>query len=96
MAKKVSAPVVNPGPEMQVSLNLDSTPILYTDSISMTANQLGVTLDVMQRVGTTNQVRVVARIGMSREHAERFVAELGKLLISSEGQSGGQTQRLVN
>ncbi len=77
---------VTPAEGMQVSVNLDSTPILYTDSISMTTNDFGVVFDVMQRVGPTNQVRIVSRLGMSREHAKRFVEELGKLLLAAEGQ----------
>jgi hypothetical protein len=80
-------------PEMQVSMNLDTTPILYSDSISMTANEYGIVFDVMQRMGPTNQVRVVSRIGMSREHAKRFVAELGKLLVTTEGST--QTGRKI-
>ncbi len=80
-------------PEQQVNLNLDTTPILYTDNIFMTANPDGVTLDIAQRVGSTNQVRVVTRVGMSREHAKKFVNELGKLLAMSEGkiQTGKDT-----
>ena len=55
----------------QVNLNLDLTPILYTDSVFMTSNSDGVVLDVGQRVASTNQVRIVSRIGMSREHAKK-------------------------
>lgn len=69
----------------QVNLNLDTTPILYTDNIFMTSNPDGVVLDIAQRVGSTNQVRIVARVGMSRDHAKKFVNELGKLLATSEG-----------
>lgn len=69
----------------QVNLNLDTTPVLYTDNILMTANPDGVVLDVSQRLGSTNQVRIVTRVGMSREHAKKFVNELGKLLAMSEG-----------
>ncbi len=69
----------------QINLNLDTTPILYTDNIYMTANSDGVVLDVGQKVGSTNQVRVVTRVGMSRDHAKKFVNELGKLLAMSEG-----------
>lgn len=71
----------------QVSLNMDTTPVLYTDNVFMTANPDGVVLDVTQRVGSTNQVRIVSRIGMSREHAKKFVNELGKLLAMSEGRN---------
>ncbi len=69
----------------QFNLNLDITPILYTDNIFMTTNPDGVVLDVGQRIASTNQVRIVARIGMSREHAKKFVDKLGNLLVTSEG-----------
>lgn len=70
---------------VQVSVNLDTTPVLYTDNINMTVNPNGVVLDIMQRLGPTNQVRIVSRIGMSREHAKKFLDKLGKLLLKSEG-----------
>ncbi len=76
----------NDKPNVQVSLNSDTTPILYTDNINMVANNDGVTLNVMQRIGSKNQVRIVARVGMSREHAKKFVEKLGQLLLKSEGQ----------
>ncbi len=69
----------------QVSINLDSTPILYTDNINMTTNENGVVLNVMQALGPTNQVRIVARVGMSRDHAKKFVERLGQLLVITEG-----------
>lgn len=75
--------------QMSVNVNLDTTPILYTDNIFMTTNEDGVVLDVCQKLGTTNNVRIVARIGMSREHAKKVVAQMGKLLALTEGQ--GQT-----
>ena len=74
-------------PEVQVSVNLDNTPILYTDNINMTLNADGIVLDVMQRLGPTNQVRIVSRIGMSREHAKKFIDKLGKLLLKTEGKT---------
>ena len=70
---------------IMVSANLDTTPILYSDSIHMSTNKFGLVLDVMQRLGSTNQVRVVARVGMSREHAKTFCNELSKLLALTEG-----------
>jgi len=72
--------------EVQISINLDSTPVLYTDNINMTINSDGIVLDTMQRLGPTNQVRIVSRIGMSREHAKKFVDKLGKLLLKTEGE----------
>ncbi len=70
--------------QVQVSINLDSTPILYTDNINMNANPDGVVFNVMQRLGSTN--RIVARIGLSRKHAKKFVEKLGELLLKSEGE----------
>ena len=80
---------------VQVSVNLDSTPVLYTDNINMNVNPDGVVFDVMQRLGPTEQVRIVARIGMSREHAKKFVDKLAKLLLKSEGKVVTGT-RIIN
>ena len=73
--------------ELAVNINLDTTPILYTDNVIITVNPDGVVLDVTQRLANTNQVRVVARVGMSREHAKKFTAELGRMLALTEGQA---------
>jgi hypothetical protein len=72
--------------EMQININLDTTPILFTDNILMTTNEDGLVLDVAQKLGPSNQLRIVSRIGMSREHAKKFLKELGKLLAMTEGQ----------
>lgn len=72
---------------VQVNVNLDSTSILYTDNIFMTANEDGIVLDVGQKLGTTNQVRIVSRIGMSRTHAKKFLKEMGSLLAMTEGKT---------
>lgn len=86
MANKLTSEAV-PSPEgVNLNVNLDTTPVVYTDSVLMTTNQFGVVLDVCQRLGSTNQVRIVSRFGMSREHAKKFVEELGKLLVMTEGQ----------
>ena len=75
--------------QMSINVNLDTTPILYTDNIIMTANEDGLMLDVCQKIGSTNQLRVVSRIGMSKTHAKKFLKELGNLLALTEGK--GQT-----
>lgn len=72
--------------EIQIDVNLDTTPILFTDNIFMNTNESGVVLDVMQKLGPTNKMRIVSRVGMSREHAKKFLQELGKLLAMTEGQ----------
>lgn len=70
--------------EVNISMNIDTTPILYTDNINMVTNKHGVVLNVMQNLGQQNDMRIVSRIGMSREHAKEFVDKLGKLLLLTE------------
>lgn len=74
---------------LQVNINLDTTPILYTDNILMTTNEDGIVFDICQKLGPSNQIRIVSRIGMSRSHAKKFLKEMGSLLALTEGK--GQT-----
>lgn len=71
--------------QMAVNINLDTTPILYTDNIFLTTNEDGVVLDIAQKLGPSNQVRIVSRVGMSRTHAKKFLKELGSLLAITQG-----------
>ena len=79
--------ILAPQPKNVVSINLDTTPVLYTDNVHIIANPDGVVMDVTQKLAGTNQIRIVSRIGMSREHAKKFAAELGRLLALTEGKS---------
>jgi len=78
--------------QLNVNVNFDTTPIVYTDSIQFTTNEDGVVLDVMQRLMSSSQVRIVSRIGMSRSHAKKLVTELGRLLALTEGQGKTSTK----
>ena len=71
--------------KIQVDVNLDSTPILYTDRVLLHTNKFGVVLNIGQNFGESNRFRIVARLGMSREHAKKLTSELGKLLAITEG-----------
>ena len=71
--------------QVSLNINLDETPILYTENIYMSTTEDGLTLDVVQKIIGTNQMRVVARIGMSRVHAKKFLKELGNLMAITEG-----------
>lgn len=75
---------VNAG--LNINVNLDTTPIFYTDHVSMTTNEDGIVFDFMQKLGPTNQVRIVSRIGMSREHGKKFYKVFGDSLKLAEGQ----------
>ena len=72
-------PKVNPQREIQVNMAADRTPILYTDSVFITSNQYGIVFNVAQSVDDKTQ-QVVARIGMSRDHAKSLAEVLAKHL----------------
>lgn len=73
--------------QFQVNLNPEKTQIVYTDTVFMNANDDGVTFDICQKVGNSNQVQVVTRIGMSREHAQKFAKKLSEILALTHGHS---------
>ena len=73
--------------DISINLNPDTTPILYTDNVFMSTNEDGVVFNFGQGVGPSNQIKIVSRIGMSRNHAKKFLKELGNLLAITEGHS---------
>lgn len=75
--------------EVAVNVNLDTTPILYTDTVFITVNDDGVVFDIGQKIVATPQTRIVSRVGMSREHAKKFLKELNRLLAVAEPQLRG-------
>lgn len=77
----------NEDPQFQVNLNPEKTTILYTDTVFMNVNEDGVIFDICQKVGNSNQLQVVSRIGMSREHAQKFVKKLSEILALTHGHS---------
>lgn len=73
--------------KLQVNLNPEKINILYTDTVFMNVNDDGVTLDICQKVGSSHQLQVVSRIGMSRDHANKFVKKLSEILALTHGHS---------
>jgi len=71
---------------LNVNINPQATPILYTNIVFMSADEFGIVIDFGQKVGGLNQINIASRIGMSREHARKIVEELGKLIVMTEGQ----------
>lgn len=57
-----------------------SGPVLYTDSVYLTESSYGIVLDFAQNLGPTNNQNVVARVGMSKEHAKALLDLLKKNL----------------
>ena len=77
------------GQSVQVDINPDSTPIYYTDNINIAVNEDGVVLNFCQIIAP-GKLKVVSRIGMSGQHAKKFVNKLGAIILQEQGvkQSG--------
>lgn len=69
------------GVEVNIPANVS---ILYTDSVYIHSNQFGVVFDFAQNVGPTNKQNIVARVGMSKEHAKVMLKVLKDNLEASE------------
>jgi selenocysteine lyase/cysteine desulfurase len=77
---------VNQSNEAQVQVNINNNqPVLYTDSVFVTTGKFGVVLDFAQSMGSTNQQNVVARVGMSKEHALALLNVLEKKVKETFG-----------
>lgn len=57
--------------------------IVYTDMLHVMVNNYGVVMNFMQGAGPNNQPLAVARIGMSREHAQSVLAVLQQTLAQA-------------
>ncbi len=64
----------------------DNIQVLYSDSVFVTSSQWGIVFDFAQNVGPTNRQNVVARIGMSKEHARALMNVIQKRLAAPESQ----------
>jgi uncharacterized protein YfcZ (UPF0381/DUF406 family) len=51
----------------------------------MTSHEFGIVVDFGQKIGPTNETKIVSRVGMSRDHAKKFLAELGRMIAMTEG-----------
>lgn len=77
-------------PEENINFHLHSNnvPVLFTDTVFMNVNEDGVTFDVCQKIpGSNSELQVVTRLGMSRQHAEKFVKKLSEILALTTNQS---------
>lgn len=60
----------------------ESLPVLYTDSIYVTATKYGLVMDIAQNMASTNNQVVVARVGFSREHAQALLKVLSQKIAT--------------
>ena len=71
----------------EIELGEDSSsedvPVLFTDLAEITANQYGLVVDFKQGGGMNKSTKSVARLGMSREHAENMIRTLAIVLAKT-------------
>ncbi len=72
------------------------TPILYADSILITSNDNGFVFDIGQGVGGSGNTIIVARIGMSREHAKKLAEMIGRQLMRQGQLFTGKKGSILN
>ena len=74
--KKKQNPVLK-----KLVLDPGKTPILYSDNIRITSNKNGLVLDIAQDIPKTDSSQVVARVGLSHEHAKKLASALSIQLL---------------
>lgn len=67
-----------------------SQPIMFTDIVDVIVNNYGVVMNFMQSSGQKNGPSIVARVGMSREHAKSVMQILKTTLAQTELNSQAQ------
>lgn len=75
----------NTGVQINIPNNL---PVLYTDSVYVTASKHGIVFDFAQNVISTNSQNVVSRMGMSKEHARALYKILGQKISEVDRNEG--------
>ncbi len=78
------------------NLNTDTTPVLFADSVSWNITRAGIVLSFGQTAAIglkrSSVVKIVSRIGLSRDFTKDFLQAFGKNLALTEAQ--GQTGKV--
>lgn len=59
--------------QVNVSMNPSQTPVLYSDAVSVNSSEFGMVFDFGQRMGAVNNINIVARVGVSYDHARKIM-----------------------
>lgn len=74
-----------PDQTKNIELNFpNNSMVLYSDSALVSSNPFGIVFDFAQTVANTNRQNVVARVGMSVEHARALLDALAKRINETE------------
>jgi transcriptional regulator with XRE-family HTH domain len=71
--KHMNQAVKKPEQVAQISIDPAANPVLFSDSILVSSSDYGLVLDVAQKVGNGPQHHIVARIGISFDHAKKLL-----------------------
>lgn len=72
---------------MNMSTVVNDNKVLYTDMVQVSVNNYGVILNFLQGIGSDGKPSAVARIGMSREHANSIIEVLTKTIDMAENKT---------
>ncbi|MBU2035931.1 MAG: DUF3467 domain-containing protein [Patescibacteria group bacterium] len=86
--KKIPTPI-------KVNIDPMRTPILYADVIRVSSSENGFVFDIGQGIAGTNQAVVVARVGLSKEHAKKF-AEIVAQHVLKQGVMITGDKKIIN
>jgi len=67
-----------------IAVTPEDLKIVYTDMVHVTVNNFGVIMNFMQGGGSNNQPLAIARVGMSKEHAQSVLELLQKTLAAQK------------
>lgn len=91
MEKISAAHMSSSAPENVVQID---GPVLFTDLADVIVNNYGVVMNFMQNAGSEGKPQVIARVGMSREHAKSLLKILQITLAQTERSSAKTPKRL--
>lgn len=57
---------------MEVKINAENTPVYFSNALFVSSDPYGIVIDAGQKVGPSNQIQIVSRLGISLEHAEKL------------------------
>lgn len=82
--KETKSEITVEQPSVQVTIDPAKVQVLYTDSTFVNSSDYGLVLDVAQTAPGNSQQFIVARIGMSFEHAKKLVEVMNDHLLKNE------------
>ena len=84
MSKVPATQMANEELAIEKQADDSDSPILFTDVVDIVVNNYGVVMKFLQGAGPANQPTVVAKVGMSREHAKSVLHILQVTLNQTE------------